>query len=110
MGRGIGNKALPASIAGIFIALLPAVTRSGQHASFQVRLSKDQQIRHALDRLSFGPRPGDSDRVRRTGLKKWIDRQLHPERIPENPVLAEKLQPLDSSRMTPEQVVRNYPP
>ena len=46
---------------------------------------------HALDRLTFGPRPGDVERVEKMGLKKWIDAQLHPERIPENPILAEKL-------------------
>ena len=36
------------------------------------------------------------------GLKKWIDQQLHPDRIPENPVLLEKLKTFD----TPDHVER----
>jgi uncharacterized protein (DUF1800 family) len=77
---------------------------------FQKKLSKDEQILHALDRVSFGPRPGDVDRVKRMGLKKWIDQQLHPDRIPENPVLESRLQALESLRMTPLEAVQHYPP
>jgi uncharacterized protein (DUF1800 family) len=77
---------------------------------FQKKLSKDDQILHALDRLSFGPRPGDIDRVKRLGLKKWLDQQLHPDRMDENPVLEEHLQALESLRMTPLEAVQHYPP
>ncbi len=41
----------------------------------------DQQVLHALNRLSFGPRPGDQARVRTMGVDAWIDAQLHPDRI-----------------------------
>jgi uncharacterized protein (DUF1800 family) len=44
-------------------------------------LPADQQIIQALNRLSFGPRPGDALKVRAIGLDKWIDQQLHPEKI-----------------------------
>jgi uncharacterized protein (DUF1800 family) len=44
-------------------------------------LAADQQIIQALNRLTFGPRPGDAQKVRAMGLDKWIDLQLHPERI-----------------------------
>ncbi len=44
-------------------------------------LPADQQIIHALSRLTFGPKPGDVLRVRAIGLDKWIDQQLSPERI-----------------------------
>src|SRR5712692_4248238 len=36
---------------------------------------------HALERLAYGPRPGDVDRVAASGVMAWIDAQLHPERI-----------------------------
>src|ERR1700691_5770868 len=74
------------------------------------KLSKDEQVIHALNRLTFGPRPGDVEAVRKMGVKKWIDQQLHPERIPENPELAEKLRPLDSLHMSAAQIATNYPP
>ena len=41
----------------------------------------DKTIVHVLNRLGFGPRPGDLERVRRAGLAAYIDTQLHPERI-----------------------------
>jgi uncharacterized protein (DUF1800 family) len=81
----------------------------GQAGRFSSQIPKDQRIPHALNRLTFGPRPGDAGRVRATGLKKWIDLQLHPPRIPENPVLEAKIKPLDSLSMTSEELIRNYP-
>ena len=76
---------------------------------FSAGIPKDERIAHALDRLTFGPRPGDVARVKAMGLKKWIDLQLHPERIAENPVLTAKLKTLDTLEMTSAELVRNYP-
>jgi len=41
----------------------------------------EQQAVHVLNRLAFGPRPGDVERVRAMGVERWIDAQLHPDRI-----------------------------
>ncbi|HWM76637.1 MAG TPA: DUF1800 family protein, partial [Methylomirabilota bacterium] len=41
-------------------------------------LSEEQRIVHALNRLGYGPRPGDVERVRQMGLAKWMERQLEP--------------------------------
>src|SRR5262245_62250778 len=41
----------------------------------------DQAIVHVLNRIGFGPRPVDVDRVRQLGLRKYIEDQLHLERI-----------------------------
>ncbi len=76
---------------------------------FQIKLSKDRQITHAIDRLTFGARPGDFATVQKLGLKKWIDLQLNPSRIKENPILEAKLAPLLSLQMTEIQAVQNYP-
>jgi uncharacterized protein (DUF1800 family) len=98
-------------------ALLPA--RSGiskpdpktgpDYSPFQKRLGGDQEILHALDRLTFGPRPGDVAAIKRMGLKKWIDLQLHTDRIPENREVDKHLQPLESLRMTQADTVAQYP-
>src|ERR1700677_651557 len=101
-------------LCGILLAL-PAAAKpkkpkpSNDSKLFQKKLSKDEQILHALDRLTFGPRPGDINRVKRLGLKKWMDQQLHPDRMDENPVLEARLQALESLRMTPLQAVQHYP-
>ena len=47
-------------------------------------LPADQQIIQALNRLTFGPRPGDVAKVRAIGLDTWIDLQLHPDKINDN--------------------------
>ncbi|HLX46648.1 MAG TPA: DUF1800 domain-containing protein [Bryobacteraceae bacterium] len=80
------------------------------YTQFQKKLSKDEQVLHALDRLTFGPQPGDLEAVQKIGLKKWIDLQLHPERIKENPELVRKLQPLESLRMSQSETAAAYPP
>jgi len=48
-------------------------------------LAADQQVIQALNRLTFGPRPGDVQKVRSMGLDKWIDLQLNPSRIDDTP-------------------------
>jgi uncharacterized protein (DUF1800 family) len=78
-------------------------------ANFSKSISKDERILQALNRLTFGARPGDVERVKAMGLNKWIAQQLHPESIPENPVLLEKLKPFDSLTMPSDELVRNYP-
>ena len=78
-------------------------------APFLQSIANDQRAGHALSRLTFGPRPGDIRQVQAVGLKKWIDLQLHPERIPENTVLVAKLRPLDTLGMSTAKMLQNYP-
>src|SRR6266540_1046189 len=68
------------SVLGLLLGL--TATGKAQRTSSDVRdLPADQQIMQALNRLTFGPRPGDIQRVRSIGLDKWIDQQLHPDQI-----------------------------
>jgi uncharacterized protein (DUF1800 family) len=77
---------------------------------FEQKLSPDQEIVHALNRLTFGPRPGDIDEVRRKGLAKWIEQQLHPDQIAENPVVEERLKPLETIALPLDEVIARYSP
>jgi len=88
----------------------PADDAARQAKLFQKKLKGDDQIIHALDRLTFGPHSGDAAQVKKIGLKKWVDLQLHPERIVESADLEAKLQPLESLRMTPLEASKHYPP
>lgn len=45
------------------------------------QLRGDERILHALNRFTFGLRPGDLGMVRTMGLDKWFAQQLHPEAI-----------------------------
>jgi uncharacterized protein (DUF1800 family) len=71
-------------------------------------LSQDQQITHALNRLGYGPRPGDVERVRQMGLARWIERQLEPGRIADDRVDA-ALQAFPTLTMPVPELVRAYP-
>ncbi len=42
------------------------------------QLQGDERILHALNRFTFGPRPGDLEAVKAMGLDKWFEQQLHP--------------------------------
>jgi uncharacterized protein (DUF1800 family) len=73
------------------------------------QMTADQRVIHALDRLTFGPRPGDVEAVTAMGLDRWIDQQLHPRDISENPVLEAKLAPFDTLRMSTAELAHRYP-
>lgn len=63
---------------------------------------------------SRGSRSGSgraiSEAVKKIGLKRWIEQQLHPESIAENPILAEKLKPFDSLALSDAELIAKYPP
>jgi uncharacterized protein (DUF1800 family) len=90
-------------------AAYAAKAEADRTQEFLRQIPREDRISQALNRLTFGPRPGDVAAVRTMGLKKWIELQLHPQQIPENPALEEKLKFLDSLNMSSDQLVRNYP-
>src|ERR1035437_104943 len=109
------RKAVAGLLAGLWLmpcwsaAAKAAKKDAPKAATFSKQIPPDQRIQQALNRLTFGPRPGDAERVRSVGLKKWIDLQLHPARIPANPVLEAKLKTLDTLSITGAELVTNYP-
>ena len=91
--------------------LASSVPQGGNAAGhFETRLIPDRQILQVLNRLTFGPRPGDAEEVRRMGVEKWIELQLHPNRIPENPVLETKLKLLETLHMDVAELLKQYYP
>jgi uncharacterized protein (DUF1800 family) len=71
-------------------------------------LSADEAILHAMNRLAYGPRPGDLQRVRQMGLAKWIDRQLAPNSIDDGAMNA-RLDNLPTLSMSAAQLLEQYP-
>ena len=62
------------------IKRIKATDNAADYLAFSEKLDKEQTLRQALDRLTFGPRPGDLERMIPYGLNKWLDAQLHPEK------------------------------
>jgi hypothetical protein len=51
---------------------------AGGAPPLQAAAADDAAIVHALNRLTYGPRPGDVERVKAIGLQKWIETELAP--------------------------------
>jgi uncharacterized protein (DUF1800 family) len=71
-------------------------------------LGPDQRILHALNRLGYGPRPGDVERVRRMGLAAYIERELDPRAIPD-PAVEQALAAYPVLTLSTVALVREYP-
>jgi uncharacterized protein (DUF1800 family) len=63
---------------------------------------------HALNRLTFGPRPGDLQRVMAMGVDQWIDLQLHPRKIDDS-ALDARLEPFRTLRMSTKEIAEDFP-
>src|ERR1700686_4773931 len=70
-------------------------------------LTADQAVIHALNRLGYGPRPGDLDRVKQMGLAKWIDAQLHPESMDDS-ALSARLESFPTLTMSSEKLLGKF--
>ena len=73
------------------------------------QMDKDKRVVHALNRFTFGLRPGDVERVRAMGLDKWFEQQLHPDRIDDS-AMDSRLAPLRTLHMSTREMVENFPP
>jgi uncharacterized protein (DUF1800 family) len=113
LGRLKTGLILLVSLLGFAISTQLAVgKKKDKHASAtpQATPQMDEQKRavHALNRLTFGPRPGDVDHVLAIGVDKWIDQQLHPEKIDDS-ALDARLSPFRTLRMDTREIVENFP-
>ncbi len=71
-----------AGIAGVLaLAPLSSSLASTKKIKAASQLDDRKRIVHALNRLTLGPTPGQFEQVKAIGLEKWIDEQLHPEKI-----------------------------
>jgi uncharacterized protein (DUF1800 family) len=66
----------------------------------------DRAITHVLNRIAFGPRPGDVERVRAIGLDRYVDEQLHPDRIKDQ-AMRGRLAELPTAQMSRREIVES---
>ena len=83
----------------------PAAPAKGRVA----RLTEDQRILHLLNRIAFGPRPGDIGRIKQAGVDRFIEEQLHPETIDDSD-LETRLEVLPTQRLASAELYQFYPP
>src|SRR5215471_2640899 len=73
------------------------------------KLTEEQKVAHLLDRVTFGARPGDVERVMKMGWEKYLDEQLRPERISDQAV-EQRLKNIESIYLSKDELAKNYPP
>jgi uncharacterized protein (DUF1800 family) len=107
------NRVLAASLV-LSLAQQPALLLAAasplwhnRHNSPQ-EMAEKERAAHALNRLTFGPRPGDLERVEAIGVKKWIEMQLNPEQIDDS-LLEARLQSFPAMHLSQQDLLRNFP-
>ena len=88
-----------------FLALVAAVLAVSSSAATPPQ--DEVAIVHVLSRIGFGPRPGDVEKVQRLGLQRYIDEQLHPERIADT-AMAARLTGLTTIGLSSTQIAEQY--
>src|SRR6476660_9386369 len=102
---------LQSSIAAALIAATFApglMLRAGTPPAAAKDLSEEQKIIHVLNRLGFGARPGDVEKVKAIGIQKYIDQQLTPSSIDDS-VAEAKVKNLEVFNMSTAEVFAKYP-
>jgi len=97
----------PLLAVALLVAVAPARTAGPRPKSAIPAHPDDKTIVHVLNRIGFGPAPGDIERVRHIGLEKYIDQQLHPEQLPDAG-MTERLASLDSLTKSSRELAENY--
>src|SRR5271170_2617294 len=72
------------------------------------QIQADQRVLHALNRFTFGPRPGDVAAVQAIGVKAWFERQLNPLSIDDS-ALEARLEMFPAMQMEQAELMQRYP-
>ena len=91
----------------MFCFLLPTVLVQAENAT---PLTPREQTIHALNRMAFGPQPGQVERVSKMGWKKWAERQLEPESIDDGELDKRLKENNPSLFMGSHEIEQNYMP
>ena len=88
--------------------LLPSLILGSTPLSPAKSLSEEQKILHVLNRLGFGSRPGDVERLKKIGIDKYIEQQLNPSSI-DDAVAESRLKGLEVLNMSTAEIFEKYP-
>jgi len=97
------RKCVGRCAAGLTLGVLVSVASTAISAPLTPR----QQALHALNRLAFGPRPGDVENVQKLGLSNWINAQLNPQNIDDSAV-DKKLSIFKNLQMATPDLILSY--
>jgi uncharacterized protein (DUF1800 family) len=97
--------------AALTIAAVATLSAAGPTSAVpakpQEKKADDKTILHVLNRIGYGARPGDVERVRAMGLEKYIEAQLHPERIADT-AMAARLAGFETLALSSRRIAEDY--
>lgn len=91
----------------LVLGLVGVLAARAGHAA---ELDPERKILHVLNRLTYGPAPGDIARVREMGVAKFIESQLEPETLPESEALKKALERYGTAELDTVTLFREYGP
>ena len=100
-------RLLPATAAATVLFSLLVYPLAAQRDSAVPAKADARSIAHVLDRIGFGARPGDIERVQQQGLASYIDAQLHPDKIPDTAMNA-RLEEFTTLAMSSRDLAEKY--
>jgi uncharacterized protein (DUF1800 family) len=87
---------------------VPQLLARKKDKAADVGANEQKRAVHALNRLTFGPRPGDVQQVMALGVDRWIDLQLHPGKIPDSAVES-RLAPFRTLHLSSKEITEEFP-
>ncbi|MBC7932274.1 MAG: DUF1800 domain-containing protein [Rubrivivax sp.] len=106
--RVLALLAVLSLLSNSFFVGVSAAQSAATRLSAAQKLSEEQRIVHVLNRLGFGVRPGDVERVRKIGLEAYIEQQLGPGKLDDSIVEA-KLKNMPTLQMSNGELLAKYP-
>ena len=113
VGRAGGSAAVVGMLCGL-MRLAPGVgAQEVGGAKLPVErhakpLTEQEKVLHALNRFTFGPRPGDVAAVEAVGVQRWFEMQLHPERVDDSAFAVEMGQ-FPAMGLPEDQLLERFP-
>jgi uncharacterized protein (DUF1800 family) len=109
-------KLFTRALAGcLILSLVPATLLAVANPSWHSKrapaaqpLTEEERATQALNRLTFGPRPGDLERIQAVGVKKWVEMQLNPEQVDDS-LLDARLQSFPAMRLSQQDLLQAFP-
>ncbi len=98
--------------ASLSVALIATIALGPLHlAAAKPKPAAPAPVDHAsllVERFTFGPRPGEIDRVRALGPDKWFEQQLNPDHIPDG-ALDTHLAQYPALQLSQDERIERYP-
>ena len=115
---GMWQWSLRALVAGVVCVLvverpllaagIAAGGRGKKNTPAVKQIQGEERVLHTLNRLTFGPRPGDVAAVQAVGLQRWFEQQLNPAGIDDS-ALDARLTMFPAMKLQQVELMQRYP-